>query len=210
MMDSKSASTAVAHLDSAEKISFLGDPTRVSLLTHLSEPMSAAALARRAGLSRQAANYHLRTLERGGYVEMVEERRKGNCTERILRRTAGAYVVGPEALGELALTPEQVPDRASTAYLMAAAARSIREVGALERRAQAEGGRVATLTLDAELRFASAGQRSAFVSELVATFSALVAKYDAGDRGRDRAFRLTATLHPLPVDSPPANELAGR
>lgn len=201
MPDSKPGLGAAHLIDTTEKISFLGDPTRVTLLTQLSEPMSAAALARRAGLSRQAANYHLRALERGGYVEMVEERRKGNCTERILRRTADAYVLGPEALGELALTPEQVPDRASTAYLMAAAARSIREVGALERRAQAEGGRVATLTLDAALRFASASQRSAFVSELVAAFSALVAKYDAGDRGRDRAFRLTATLHPLPAEA---------
>ena len=71
------------------------DPMRSRLLAALAEPASAASLAGEAGLSRQQANYHLRALERHGLVELVEERRKGNLTERILRATAASYVISP-------------------------------------------------------------------------------------------------------------------
>jgi DNA-binding transcriptional ArsR family regulator len=35
-------------------------------------------------------NYHLRALERHALVELVEERRKGNVTERMMRATAAS------------------------------------------------------------------------------------------------------------------------
>src|ERR687896_627135 len=74
------------------------DPVRARLLAALAEPASATSLAARAGLTRQRANYHLRALERHGLVELVEERRKGNMTERVLRATAASYVISPTAL----------------------------------------------------------------------------------------------------------------
>ena len=43
-------------------------------------------LAAAIGLPRQKVNYHLRALERHGLVELVQERRKGNVTERRCRR----------------------------------------------------------------------------------------------------------------------------
>jgi DNA-binding transcriptional ArsR family regulator len=49
-------------------------------------------LAARVGLARQKVNYHLKALERHGLVELVEERRKGNVNERMLRATAASYV----------------------------------------------------------------------------------------------------------------------
>ena len=58
------------------------DPVRQQLLAQLAEPDSAAGLARRLRLPRQRINYHLRALERAGLLELVEERRKGNCIER--------------------------------------------------------------------------------------------------------------------------------
>ena len=58
------------------------DPIRARLLAQLREPASASGLAERFGLPRQKVNYHLRLLEQHGLVELVEERRKGNCTER--------------------------------------------------------------------------------------------------------------------------------
>ena len=54
--------------------------SRRDLLAHLGEPDSAAGLSRKLGLPRQRINYHLRELEKQGFVELVEERRKGNCT----------------------------------------------------------------------------------------------------------------------------------
>ena len=74
------------------------DPVRSRLLAELAEPGSATTLAARVHLPRQKVNYHLRTLERHGLVELVEERRKGNVTERVMRATAAAYVISPSAL----------------------------------------------------------------------------------------------------------------
>jgi uncharacterized protein YndB with AHSA1/START domain len=54
------------------------------MLAQMSQPRSATMLAAAVGLPRQKVNYHLRTLERHGLVELVEERRKGNVTERLL------------------------------------------------------------------------------------------------------------------------------
>jgi DNA-binding transcriptional ArsR family regulator len=61
------------------------DPERRRLLEALrEEPDSASGLARRLDDSRQRLNYHLRTLEEAGLVELREERRRGNCVERAL------------------------------------------------------------------------------------------------------------------------------
>src|SRR4249919_3621424 len=60
------------------------DPIRTRILLELAEPGSATQLAARVGLPRQKVNYHLKALERHGLVELVEERRRGNVTERIL------------------------------------------------------------------------------------------------------------------------------
>ncbi len=80
------------------------DPVRARLLAELVEPSSAATLAARVGLARQKVNYHLRELERHGLVELVEERRKGNMTERVMRATAASFVISPVALAAVAPT----------------------------------------------------------------------------------------------------------
>src|SRR6188508_2190744 len=85
------------------------DPIRARLLTELAEPGSASTLGSRVGLSRQKVNYHLRALERHGLVELVEERRKGNCTERVLQATAASYVISPAALSPLEPDPARAP-----------------------------------------------------------------------------------------------------
>jgi DNA-binding transcriptional ArsR family regulator len=74
------------------------DPMRARLLAELAEPASATMLAARVGPARQKVNYHLRVLERHRLVELVEERRKGNVTERMMRATAASYVISPTAL----------------------------------------------------------------------------------------------------------------
>src|SRR5919197_4991857 len=81
------------------------DPMRARLLAALAEPGSATTLAGRVGLSRQKANYHLRALERHGLVELVEERKKGNVTERLVQATAASYVISPIALAAVAPDP---------------------------------------------------------------------------------------------------------
>jgi DNA-binding transcriptional ArsR family regulator len=174
------------------------DPTRQQLLTHLREPDSASGLSRRLRLPRQRINYHLHVLETAGLVEMVEERRKGNCIERVVRATARAFVISPEALGELGPTAETAADRLSSAYLIAAAGRAIRDVAVLEERARKEGKRVATLTLEADLRFANADSRAKFADELADAVARIAAKYHDDRAPGGRRFRLLAAVHPVP------------
>ena len=99
------------------------DPVRARLLAALAEPGSATTLAAQTGLARQKVNYHLRALERHGLVELVEERRKGNCTERVLRATAASYVISPAALPAVAPDPARAPDQLSAWWLLTLAAR---------------------------------------------------------------------------------------
>lgn len=175
------------------------DTTRQQLLAHLREPDSATGLARRLKLPRQRINYHLKVLEGAGLVELVEERRKGNCLERVVRATARAFIISPEALGELGPSAEMAADRLSSAYLIAAAGRIIRDLAALEDKAKREGKRVATLTLEAEVRFADAGARARFAEELAEAVARLAARYHDDRAPGGRRFRLLAAVHPVPA-----------
>jgi DNA-binding transcriptional ArsR family regulator len=153
-------------------------------------------LAATVGLPRQKVNYHLRTLEQHGLVELVEERRKGNVTERMMRATAASYVISPLALAAVAPDPDRAPDRLSARWLLALAARMVRETGALITGAARAGKRVATFALDAKVRFASPADRSAFAEELTNAVAALVAKYHDEAAAGGREHRVIVAVHP--------------
>src|SRR5438876_7860309 len=172
------------------------DPVRTRLLTELAQPRSAAMLARRVGLPRQKVNYHLKTLERHGLVELVEERRKGNVSERLMRATATSYVISPAALATLQPDPMRSPDRMSAIWLLAVAARLVRDVGMLISAAARARKRLATFALEGEVRFASAADRAAFAEELAGAVTALVRKFHDGSAPRGRVHRVVVAIHP--------------
>jgi len=159
------------------------------MLERLAEPQSASGLARELKLPRQKLNYHLRELEKEGFVRLVEERRKGNCIERLYRATARHYVMDPALLGSLGADPEKIRDRFSSAYQVAVAAQAIRDLAALRERAEKAGKKVATFTLQTQVRFASAADRSAFAEELSNEVARLVAKYHDEKAAGGRSFR---------------------
>jgi len=183
-------------ISSPGRAAMLLDPLRLRLLEGLREPDSAAGLARRLRLPRQRVNYHLRELEKQRLVELVGKRRRGNCTARLLRATARAYVISPAALGGVAADPAAVQDRFSAAYLLAITARTLRDVGALDARAQKAGRRLATLTLETEVRFASAEARTGFANELAGAVARLAAKYHDEKVSGGRPFRFVVAGHP--------------
>jgi len=173
------------------------DPVRARLLAELVEPGSAASLALRMGLPRQKVNYHLRALEAHGLVRPVEERRWGGLVERRMVATAASFVVSPAALGEAANDPARASDRLSARYLIALAARVVREVADLVRRSEELAKQLATLSIDTEVRFRTPAERAAFSSELTHAITTLVARYhDASPGGR--AHRLVVVAHPVP------------
>jgi DNA-binding transcriptional ArsR family regulator len=178
------------------------DPTRSRLLAELAQPASAAALAARVGIGRQKVNYHLRALEAHGLVEMAEERKWGGLTERVMVASAASYVVSPAALGPVAADPGRTADRLSAGYLIALGARVVREVSDLVRRAREAGKRLPTLSLDTEVRFRSAAERSAFTRELTVAVTRLVARYHDAEAPGGRSHRLVVVAHPLPHEGP--------
>ena len=186
----------VAVIEDPEAAAVSLDPVRAGLLAALAEPGSASTLADQTGLSRQKANYHLRALERHGLVELVEERRKGNCIERVLRATAASYVISPTALSAVAPDPDRAPDQGSARWLLALAGRMVREVGELIEGATAARKRLATFAIDSEITFASAADRACFAAELSEAVAALVAEYHDEAAARGRRHRLVIGLHP--------------
>ena len=180
------------------------DPLRARLLAELTEPASAATLASRVGLTRQKVNYHLKTLESHGLVELAEVRMRGGIAERLMQATASHYVVSPAALGEDIIDSTADADRLSARYLIAVAGRAVREVGELVRRSTTSGKRLATMAIETEIGFASPEDRAAFADELTAMVVELAARYhpDAG-----RPHRFVVTVHPTPMPLPEPSPL---
>jgi DNA-binding transcriptional ArsR family regulator len=199
---------AVHLVDRPEHAARLLKPLRLRILRALGAGDSAAGVARTLAMPRQKVNYHLRELERAGLAELVEERRRGNCTERVLRARATRYVIDPALFGELGPDPATVTDRFSSSYLTALASQMVGEVAGLRRRADAAGKTLATLSMLSEIRFASAESRHAFAEDLGRTLARLVARYHDPHAPHGRTFRLATAAWPKPSrpTEPPTKE----
>lgn len=185
------------------------DPVRARLLAELGEPGSATTLAQKLGLPRQKVNYHLRALERHGLVELLEQRRRGNFTERVFRATASSYVISPGVLEGVAPDPRQAPDRLSARWLLALATRLVREVGELMAGAARTRKRLATFAVDGSVRFATPSDRAAFVDELSGAITSLVSKYHDESAPGGREHRVIVAVHPtVPPPDPQTHDSA--
>ncbi len=189
-------------IDKPAVASSILDPVRAAMLAALRTPGSATTVAETLGQSRQKVNYHLRALEDHGLVELVELRPRRGLTERIMVASAQSYVLSPALLGEVDTDPAGI-DRLSSQYLIAMAARTVREVASLTEAANAAGKRLATLSLDAEVCFANAAARAAFSEELAAAMTNLVAKYHDEQTPGGRWHRLSVGAHPVPPGGDP-------
>jgi DNA-binding transcriptional ArsR family regulator len=165
------------------------------MLSLLNVPGSATSVAPKLGIARQKANYHLRELEQAGFVRLVEERKRGNCTERLVRASAEAYVISPDALGALSCEPDRVRDRFSVEYLIALAARLIRELSALLTKIGSDARAAPTLSLETLIRFRSPQERAEFARDLANRLAELIAKYHDAN-GPEEPFRLVMAVHP--------------
>ncbi|MFJ6077723.1 helix-turn-helix domain-containing protein [Pseudarthrobacter sp. NPDC092419] len=176
------------------------DPIRTRILRELGEPGSATQLAAKTGLPRQKVNYHLKALERHGLVELVEERRKGNVTERVLQATAASYLISPQALAQVSPDPHRFSDRFSAFWLLALAGRMVQETGKLIAGAAAAKQELATFAIDGEITFRTAADRAAFAEELGVAVTQLVDKYHnhgGSSASKGRRHRLVVALHPV-------------
>lgn len=121
--------------------------------------------------------------------------RQGNLSERIVRACASQYLISPEALGKLGLDSATQRDRFSSAFLISAAARIIRDIGILSLLAAKARKRLSTLTIETEIRFAD---------ELTNFVAAQAAKYHDEKSAGGSAFRLTIAAYPQITKEHPA------
>jgi DNA-binding transcriptional ArsR family regulator len=180
-----------------ERVSALLSPIRRRLLKSLAEPNSASGLARRLGLPRQKINYHLRELERAGFVELHEEIQRRGCVERMVRVTARTYTISHDFLEGLAVNPDSIRDRFSSAYLIAAAGRVVRDVAVLRERAASVEQHLATLAIETEVSFGSPSGFNAFAEELASAIARLAVKYNQEHSRASRKFRVVIGAHPV-------------
>ena len=186
----------VKMVDNVDQAAAMLNPLRLRLLRELEREDTASGLARKLNMARQKLNYHLKELERHGLIELVEERRKGNCIERVVRAVARSYLISPSALRSAAADPDRVEDRLSSAYLVAVSARAIQELSVLRARADKAGKKLATLTLQADVRFRSAARQSEFAAKLADALAALAARYHDEKSPKGRLFRFFVGGYP--------------
>jgi len=176
-------------------------PVRRRILTALTEPASAAGLAEKLGLPRQNIGYHLNALEAAGLVQLSGERRKRGFTERLFV-AARNHVFDP---GMMQAPPDpdavEAQDRHAADHLITTASALVRDVARMRQDAAAEGSRLLTLTVEADVTFAAPADFDAFTEEVSAAVAALASKYAAPS---GRRYRLTAAAHPAVAKSMPA------
>lgn len=194
---------ARAFLDDDRRVRVALTPLRRRLLEALRTPASAARLAEQLGIPRQKLGYHLRALEEAGLVRLAEARQRRGFTERLLVSTD--YVVDPDLLGHAPADPDAVEaqDRHAADHLIRAASAVVRDVARMRQEAEAQGARLLTLTVEADLTFARPADFDAFTEDLAEAVAALARRYAPNSQdGEGRRYRLVAGAHPaLPAKS---------
>jgi DNA-binding transcriptional ArsR family regulator len=192
--------------DSGQAAVLLYHPLRLRILAALLEPDSATGVARRMNLPRQTVNYHVRELARARLLTQAGRRRRRRLYEQCYVATARGYVLSPELLGKLAADPAQVADTLSANYLLGLASKIQSELGRASQLAVKAGKRLATLSINTELRFTSPEQRAAFTEDLQRAVVEVVGRHsspyrkDDGSAGQGRPFRLVLGCYPMPKD----------
>jgi hypothetical protein len=179
-------------------------PIKRRILAALVQRDSASGLARRLRIPRQLVWYHMQEMARERMVIPAGRRKRKQFVDQCYVARARTYLLSPELLGKLAADPKTAGDRFSASYLLGLASQVQREVTEDLELAGEEGKRLATLSLNAQLRFTSKEQREKFVEELEHAVVELTAKHSSpyknadGSAGQGRAFRLVLGCYPIP------------
>ena len=167
------------------------------------EPASATELARRLGLPRQRVNYHVRELERAGFLRAAGRRRRRNLIEQRYVATARSYVLAPALLGPLSPDWRSITDTASADYLLALAEQVRSDVARAAEEASAQGKRLSTMSLKSQFRFETPEERTRFAEAVRQAVVEVIARLtspnvlEGGRPGRGRPYRLVLACYPV-------------
>jgi hypothetical protein len=182
----------------APRAGVLLKPLRREILAHAREPVSAAGIAAAMKRPRQVINYHVRQLARAGFLRRAGRVRKRGLTEQRYVVSAHAYVLAPDVLGDMDATKAAAADTTGTAYLLMLATRLQRELSESWRAAASEDTPLPLLSMDTEVAFRSAADRTRFAAALSEAVTRVVADHTTPTRRAGESFRLVLGCYPLP------------
>jgi DNA-binding transcriptional ArsR family regulator len=199
----------VALLDEPDRLRVGLTPIRRRLLERLRQPASATQLASELAMGRQRVNYHLRALEKAKLVDLVEERQRRGCVERILIARAQAFIVDPgvmaaktgsnaSAAAGLGVS-RAVQDKFSAEHLIDTAADLVRDVTRMRVQAEKQGARLLTFTMQTDISFAEPGDLERFTTAVAEFVAREAAKFNTPTGGR--RYRVVIGGHPSPRKS---------
>jgi DNA-binding transcriptional ArsR family regulator len=183
----------VAVIDDPEQAAVLAHPLRVAILDALRTPGSAAGVARSIGESRQKVNHHVKALLDAGLIALVGERRRGNFIEQVYRSVASSFMVSPRLACGGDRRAETLRSQLPLEHLVHLGERVQRDAIELLDRATFDGEEIASLSVQAEVRFADPAARAAFVDEYLAAVKPLLQRHGVptGD-----AYRVAIAVYP--------------
>src|SRR5262249_39440826 len=114
----------------------------------------------------------------------------------LVRVTARAYLISEDFLGQLAADPDQIQDSFSSAYLVAAAGRVVRDVATLRTPARAANQKLPTLRIEGDVSFGSPVEFNRFSKDLANEIARLSARYNNTAAPNARRFKVFVATHP--------------
>jgi DNA-binding transcriptional ArsR family regulator len=183
-------------VETPDGLQALAHPVRVRVLEALRAPLSAAAVARAVGEPRQNVNYHVKELERAGFVRKVDERRNGNFIETRYQAVASTFVVSPRAAWSDPRRVQAMQEQFSLERLVQVGERLQRDAAMLLDRAAFDGEEIASVSVEVDVRFATDADRAAFLEEYLAAVGPLFRKYG---RRRGEPYRVALAAYPNPT-----------
>ncbi|SEN05498.1 ArsR/SmtB family transcription factor [Lihuaxuella thermophila] len=178
-----------------EQATALLNPLRGEILSHLTEPASAAEVARRMNEMPQRINYHLKTLEKVGLVRRVGTRQVKNLVEVLYQSVARSFLLA-DSLGLSPQTVKRLQDQGSLAHLIHAAERIKKDVLRLMEQAE-QDKEVPSATVETQIFLRNEEEREAFVREYVSLLRQLAEKYQA-PRSTDTSYQMVLAVYPEP------------
>ena len=193
-------SARVEVLDEPAQVAALAHPLRVAVLDALRSPESAAGVARAIGESRQKVNHHVKALQDVGLVRSVGERRTGNFVEPLYESVAGTFLVSPRLAWGTGDRAGALRSQLPLEHLVLLGERVQRDATALLDRAAFDGEEIASLSVEATVRFKDEAARSAFMEEYLALLKPLLRKHGARRGSGDEPFRVAVAVYPEAED----------
>jgi DNA-binding transcriptional ArsR family regulator len=175
------------YLDRLDQAEALLKPKRVEVLRHFAEPTTCTAVGALLSESAQAIYYHVKRLQAGGLVELVEERRVRGITEGIYQAVAHSYWVSPTLVGRLG--PPRTPDaQLGLGFLLNLSEELQADLATLASAPPA----LPSFGIAGDIRLGPA-DGGAFVADLQQAFQDVLSRYGGGD---GHAFRIALACYP--------------